>query len=708
MGNVYRVLDHQLDEVVALKTLKASLDGRALDRFRGEVRLARRVTHRNVARTFDIGADGDVFFLTMEYLDGTSLREVLATRGPLPVHEALEIIAEVVNGLQAAHSASVVHCDLKPANIMLASDGRVVVTDFGIAAIANVDDGRKAIGTPAYMAPEQLLGGSVDHRVDIFAVGSILFEMLTDRRPLAGSPSDNLAVRKYTEARPLAQFAPDIDPAVARMVDRCLCVDPQHRYPDVEALRRDLHIARAAAGVAGAITGHKHRGPVIRNTLAVFPLAYESDQERYYAEGLLYEIVAGLNSCLGLTARTADAETTSDPVAAGRDLDVRVVVNGHIALRDEQLEVQLTAYCATFGFELWTSRREVSVLDMFELADESVAELANALTTSAVGGSTSMLQSVSDLDAFLRARSILWSSWQSPELGSESNRKLWDEVLEAAPDDPRVLAAAATYHVRAATMSANPRAIINAAALSQRALAADPGSAAALCASATVDWYRGAYSSALRTAKQALDVAPGAIEPLALAAKITIETGPLSEALSLLDAAGTLDPSACHIRWERARAHAYARDWGTVDYLLSLDAPDEQTSALRTICRLRFDLWRPDPVWQNAPMEVRSSDPELMFFAPSARFVIKTGRAPDAWAGAVEAYAASRARLAPLAFQIAAELFLRANEPAQARRMIERSVKAGLRDVVWLQHCPLLEIVRAEPWFATIRDGLTR
>src|SRR5437868_2172073 len=188
MGTVYRARDRELDEVVALKVLKAELAATSgmLERFRREVKLARRVTHKNVARTFDIGEHEGDRFLTMELIEGEMLGAHLARRGRVSLRDAVRIALDVCAGLSAAHAAGVLHRDLKPENVILAKDGRAVITDFGIArALASAELARTApgmIGTPAYMAPEQVEGSiDLDGRADLYALGTMLFELITGK-----------------------------------------------------------------------------------------------------------------------------------------------------------------------------------------------------------------------------------------------------------------------------------------------------------------------------------------------------------------------------------------------------------------------------------------------------------------------------------------------------------------------------------------------
>jgi eukaryotic-like serine/threonine-protein kinase len=181
MGVVYLARDEVLQEHVAFKTLMVTTPS-ALDRLRQEVRLARKVTHTNVARTYDIGEHRGVHYLTMEYVDGIDLESQIATSA-LPLARALAICTDIARGLSAAHAEGIVHRDLKPANILVARTGRVVVTDFGIAeqVTSLAQSGGGFIGTPLYMAPEQVAGEPISDKTDVYALGLLLLEMLTQR-----------------------------------------------------------------------------------------------------------------------------------------------------------------------------------------------------------------------------------------------------------------------------------------------------------------------------------------------------------------------------------------------------------------------------------------------------------------------------------------------------------------------------------------------
>ena len=186
MGEVYRATDLTLGQSVALKFLpeEAARDQRLLERFHGEVRVARQVSHPNVCRVYDIGEVDGTPFISMEYIDGEDLSSLLTRIGRLPADKALETARKICAGLAAAHDRGIIHRDLKPQNIMMNKRGEVIIMDFGLAALAGqltAADVRS--GTPAYMAPEQLKGAEVTARSDIYALGLVLYELFTGKRP---------------------------------------------------------------------------------------------------------------------------------------------------------------------------------------------------------------------------------------------------------------------------------------------------------------------------------------------------------------------------------------------------------------------------------------------------------------------------------------------------------------------------------------------
>ena len=233
MGEVYRADDLTLGQPVALKFLpeEAAEDPALLERFKAEVRIARKVSHPNVCRVYDVGeVDGQTYF-TMEYVDGEDLGSLLRRIGRLPNDKALDIARQLCAGLAAAHAKGVLHRDLKPANIMLDGRGQAIITDFGLAALADQAHGAEVrSGTPAYMAPEQLSGKEVTEKSDIYALGLVLYELFTGKRAFS---ADNIADLVRSRAagdisRP-SSFVKDLDPLVERVILRCLEPEPSNR-----------------------------------------------------------------------------------------------------------------------------------------------------------------------------------------------------------------------------------------------------------------------------------------------------------------------------------------------------------------------------------------------------------------------------------------------------------------------------------------------
>src|SRR5262249_20967548 len=188
MGAVYKARDNELDRIIALKVIRPELasNPEILQRFKQELVLARQVTDRNIIRIFDLGEADGMRFITMEYVEGTSLYQILRERGKLNVQETAEIIVQVLTGLKAAHLEGVIHRDLKPGNIMRDQQGRILVMDFGLARSLESDGMTKTgavLGTMEYMSPEQVMGGNIDQRSDLFTVGLIFFELLTGKMP---------------------------------------------------------------------------------------------------------------------------------------------------------------------------------------------------------------------------------------------------------------------------------------------------------------------------------------------------------------------------------------------------------------------------------------------------------------------------------------------------------------------------------------------
>ena len=250
MGVVYKAVDAQLDETVAIKTLPGDVMSRSpedLERFKREIRLARKITHRNVLRTYDYGEAEGVYFISMEFVRGYTLAELLEEA---PAHQmvprvGMGIARQICRGLEAAHEQGIIHRDIKPQNVLIDHKGEVKLMDFGIARMAEAHEGMTQagliVGTPHYMSPEQVQGKQLDPRSDVYSMGVMLYEMLAGQKPFVSSSLTGVLTAHITEqARPPIELRPEIGREVNAIVMRCLAKDPKARYGNADELLHDL------------------------------------------------------------------------------------------------------------------------------------------------------------------------------------------------------------------------------------------------------------------------------------------------------------------------------------------------------------------------------------------------------------------------------------------------------------------------------------
>ncbi len=246
MGRVYKVYDKKIKEVVALKLIRPeiSADENTIERFNNELRLARKISHRHVCRMYDVGEEGASHYITMEYVPGEDLKRFIKRSGQLTVGKAVSIAIQVCEGLAEAHHLGIIHRDLKPQNIMIDAEGSTRIMDFGIARFLEGDGMTTQgvmIGTPDYMAPEQVEQEGVDQRADIYALGILLFEMVTGRLPFEGKTPLSVAMKHKTQDPPdPADLNVQVTGDLSRVVLRCLEKDKSERYQKVEDLLADL------------------------------------------------------------------------------------------------------------------------------------------------------------------------------------------------------------------------------------------------------------------------------------------------------------------------------------------------------------------------------------------------------------------------------------------------------------------------------------
>jgi tetratricopeptide (TPR) repeat protein/predicted Ser/Thr protein kinase len=284
MGAVYKVHDRELERVIALKVIRPELakTPEVLNRFKQELIIARKVTHKNVSRIYDLAEADGVKFITMEFIEGRSLTSLLQERGKLEPKQAASVIVQICRALEAAHTEGVIHRDLKPQNIMLDAHNRVIVMDFGIARsieIGSMTQTGVVLGTPAYMSPEQAKGQELDARSDLFTLGIIFYELLTGNSPYKAETALESLYKRTTEpVRPPIEVAPQIPKPLSDIAVRCLEIDKDKRYASASDILNDLEAwAGGTLGTRVIIPGKRSRleqiGWVVLAALAVLAAA---------------------------------------------------------------------------------------------------------------------------------------------------------------------------------------------------------------------------------------------------------------------------------------------------------------------------------------------------------------------------------------------------------------------------------------------------
>ena len=456
MGRVYRAFDKKIDEEIAIKLLKPEIatDRRTLERFRNELRIARKITHPNVCRMHDLNEEGKALFITMEYVRGEDLKSVIHRIGILTAGKAVIIARQVAEGLGQAHKLGIVHRDLKPHNIMLDKDGNAKIMDFGIArslGAERVTGEGVIIGTPDYMSPEQVEGKAADGRSDIYSLGVVLFEMVIGRPPFEGESAMSVALKHKTEMPPDPfQLNPQIASDLGRIILKCLQKDPATRYQTAEEMLSDLAFlekGRAPGPRTTPLPSPRAQGRAgIQETrarsIAVLPfadLSPEKDQG-YFCDGITEEIINSLTKIrdLSVVARTSAfffRDANMDVREIGRRLNVETILEGSVRKAGNKLRITGQLVNVADGFHIWSERYDRNLEDIFAIQDEVTAAIIENLKLSLVAHEKEAVlkRSTNDLEAHnLYLKGMHFNRMSSPEFDSAID--CFRQALEKDPE----------------------------------------------------------------------------------------------------------------------------------------------------------------------------------------------------------------------------------------------------------------------------------
>jgi serine/threonine protein kinase/Tfp pilus assembly protein PilF len=404
MGDVYVARDTRLDRRVALKLprpdVSASADRLAL--FRREAKAAAALNHPNIVHLYSVEEAEGLIFMTMELVEGRSLRELLSDGAPLMLPRTLAFASQIAEGLACAHAAGVLHRDLKPANVMITEDDRVKILDFGVAKFfrpvsmwvqegattaREISSSGRLVGTVGYMSPEQALGKTLDARTDLFALGVVLFEMATGRAPFHGE-TPAAVFDQLLNRRPPSPLTlnPALPTSLATLIDKALEKDPDRRHRSASDFLEDLrgidpsNPSNARPATAGRVLAEGRR-PASIVVLPFVDMSPGRDQE-YFCHGITEEIISTLTRVPGLhvISRTSafafqgkDLEITE----IGRRLKVGTALEGSVRKAGDRVRVTAQLVNAEDGYQLWSKRFDRELSDVFAIQDEIAASIVN-------------------------------------------------------------------------------------------------------------------------------------------------------------------------------------------------------------------------------------------------------------------------------------------------------------------------------------------
>ena len=742
MGSVHAVFDAELGERVALKLLEHTRSDDAVQRFRQEVRLSRRVTHRNVARIFDIGEHRGTHFLTMELVEGGSLHSRMAGH-PMAVGVAANLALQVARGLAAAHEAGIVHRDLKPGNVLVDAAGRAVITDFGIACALAGDvrltvEGGAWLGTPAYMAPEQVKGVAIDARSDVYALGVMFFELLTGKLPFVADNPLALALARLDRA--------PIDPSsivllpdeLTRLVLDCLAAAPDARPSSVDefierllaldvvgaalADRRETLPAAAvrtppatarAVGTTGLDPARTRTPtsagfapvPSTGRTIAVLPFRYRGpSEEAYLAEALSDELIDLLSRTRGLRVigrgSTAGLDPNVDPRMLARDLGVDTLIDGTVQRGADGIRISARLVDASTGVQTWSDRFDGKLGDVFELQDRVAKRVAETLRVELFVGDLAGDVPAEAIELYLRGRAALRRVDAGGD-GSDGAIALLERALAIAPHfkaaiATRAVAAERTWFVPSGAPAGRRERAERAVA---EALEHAPGMPETHLAAARLAMQQADYKTAAAELVQTLAIAPTFAAAHEVLGSLQCEAGRAVEGIRHIRLAYELDPVNSRLLIYEARYHELRGDSARADAVLAELAQRDDARDIAVVgLRARIASWRGDRETLLKLREGYDRVGEASTFVDLLFATYFDDVAHDTLLDALrQRLHALSPRFRALVCQLAAETAGVLGRPEVADEFVGRAVDDTLMDVDWLEHCPVLAPVRALP-----------
>ena len=624
MGDVYRARDVRLGREVALKVLPESVaaDPERVTRFEQEARSASALNHPNIVTIHDVGREGPASFIAMELVEGQPLREHLVS-GALPIRKALSIATQIAEGLARAHAVRIVHRDLKPENVMVTGDGLVKILDFGLAKLSpeSEQDGRSVattvvgatapgvvLGTAGYMSPEQASGRPVDFRSDQFALGAILYELVTGVRPFQRSTAiETLSAIVKDDPPPLEALAPAAPEGIRWVIQRCLSKEPEGRYASTRDLARDLanmrdraaetatavptHPAAAAprisrrriailaagaalivAAVAATLLLRSRPGPSpeVEPSLAILPFQNLGGrpEDQYFADGMTESLITDVaraknllviarNSVFQYRGRAVDVRDV------GRELGVRYILEGSVQRAGDSVRINAQLVDASTGYHLWAEKYDRPVADIFVLQDDISRRIAESLQVALAPSDRARgrppTKDLEAYDAFLRGQSHSHRGLEAADVDAAIST--FERAISLDPAFGRAHAELASAYVQKFFhFDPDPQWERKAAEHIERAIFLDPGLAEAYLARGNLEWTlaRGfPHEKAISDFRRALQINPNLPDARRYLGRVYYHIGLFEKALDEFSQALRVDPKDAWVLYRIGNAYLH-------------------------------------------------------------------------------------------------------------------------------------------------------
>ena len=739
MGEVYRAKDTRLGREVALKLVPEAFarDAGRLARLEREARTVAGLNHPNIVVLYSVEEERGVRFLTMELVEGLGL-DRLVSEGPLPIARVLDLGIALSDALVAAHERGVVHRDLKPANVMVTREGRLKVLDFGLAKLepaeaelaatqavtaAPVSSPGQAIGTVPYMAPEQVRGDAVDARTDLFALGIILYELASGRRPFTGATAADVTSSILRDAPPpLAGVRFDLPADLARIVERCLEKEPRARFQtalDVSnELRRLQHASGAPAPAAGRGPGAGPARAAIPS-LAVLPLenVTHDPAQDYFADGMTEALISELARLKGLRviSRTSAMKYKGSRRALpeiARELNVGAILEGSALLVGRKVRVTVRLVSAGTDELLWADRYDGEIEDVLDLQSRIAETVAREIAVQMTPREAQYLARRRTVNPeahveYLKGRHE--ASAHSPQ-AIELSLRHFQRALELDPNYAPAWAGIAHSQMVRAGRGMAPPAVAGAEArvAALKAIALDDSLAEAHAALGEVAMQERDVPRAIRELQHSIELNPGVAYVYTVLGRLHYCIERHREAQEAMLKALSLDPLSMIIHTTVGDAYYYAREYArSLPYYRKAVELDPRFDGAHTdLARTLEALGELDEARREYEEGRRLSGGVAGPSFGLAHLEARRGN-PAAARAMLQELVAARAQRVVSSWGIAA-LHASLGDVDGAFRWLETAIEEGASGLILLRVHPRLDPIRNDPRYAPLltRVGL--